>query len=179
MPNYELYIFSRIEKESNTNLRSFIRKSKFVILQTMSYPSLNLPPAELKLSKEKEGFFVWCIIRKKKLLLTPEEWVRQHVIHYLIHHKKTPIERINSEHLLKINGQNRRCDVVIVDSYGKAKLIIECKAPDISLDEKVFLQTSNYIQKSKAAYFWMTNGMNHVIVECINPDVFLEELPDL
>ena len=145
----------------------------------MSSPSLNLPSASLKLSKEKDEFFVWCVIRRKKLLLTPEEWVRQHVIHYLIHHKKTPIERINSEHLLKINGQNRRCDVVIVDSYGKAKLIIECKAPEISLDEKVFLQTSNYIRESKAAYFWMTNGVNHVIVECENPGILLNELPEL
>ena len=145
----------------------------------MSYPSLNLPSAQLKLSKEKEEFFVWCIIRRKKLVLTPEEWVRQHVIHYLIHRKKTPIERINSEHLLKINGQNRRCDIVVVDSFGNPKLIVECKASEIPLDEKVFLQTSNYIQKSKAAYFWMTNGLNHVMVECANPEVFLEELPEL
>lgn len=145
----------------------------------MSYPSLNLPSAELKLSKEQDEFFVWCVIRRKKLLLTPEEWVRQHVIHYLISYKKTPIERINSEHLLKINGQNRRCDVVVVDSFGNAKLIIECKAPEINLDEKVFLQTSNYIQKSKASFFWMTNGLHHVIVECSNPDVYLDDLPDL
>ncbi|MNJ86537.1 hypothetical protein D3C87_40380 [compost metagenome] len=145
----------------------------------MSYPSLNLPSAQLKLSKEKEEFFVWCVIRRKKLLLTPEEWVRQHVIHYLIYHKGTAIERINSEHLLKINGQNRRCDVVVVDSLGNAKLIIECKAPEISLDEKVFLQTSNYIQKSKAAYFWMTNGLNHVMVECEKPEIYLDDLPEL
>lgn len=145
----------------------------------MSYPSLNLPFAQLKLSKEKDAFFVWCIVRRKKLLLTPEEWVRQHVLHYLVHFKKTPIERINSEHLLKINGQNRRCDIVVVDAYGNPKLIVECKAPDIPLDEKVFLQTSNYIQKSKAAYFWMTNGLNHVMVECMNPEVYLEELPEL
>lgn len=145
----------------------------------MSYPALNLPPAQLKLSKEQETFFVWCIVRRKKLLLTPEEWVRQHVIHYLIHYKNTPIERINSEHLLKINGQNRRCDVVVTDAFGNAKLIVECKAPEINLDEKVFLQTSNYIQKSKAAFFWMTNGMNHVIVECSKPDAYLEDLPDL
>lgn len=145
----------------------------------MSYPSLNLPSADLKLSKEKDDFFVWCVIRKKKLLLTPEEWVRQHVIHYLISYKKIPIERINSEHLLKINGQNRRCDVVVVDSFGNAKLIVECKAPEINLDEKVFLQTSNYIQKSKAAFFWMTNGLHHVIVECEKPEVFLEDVPEL
>ncbi len=145
----------------------------------MSYPSLNLPSAQLKLSKVKDEFFVWCIIRRKKLLLTPEEWVRQHVIHYLIHHKNTPIERINSEHLLKINGQNRRCDVVVIDAFGNPRLIVECKASEINLDEKVFLQTSNYIQKSKAAYFWMTNGLNHVIVECKNPEVYLENLPEL
>ena len=144
----------------------------------MSYPALNLPKANLKLSNEKDIFFVWCVVRKKKLQLTPEEWVRQHVIHYLIGHKQIPIERINSEHLLKINGQNRRCDVVVIDSFGNPKLIVECKAPEIKLDEKVFLQTSNYIQNSKAAYFWMTNGLNHVIVECCEPDIYLKDVPE-
>lgn len=144
----------------------------------MSYPALNLPPATLKLSKEAEVFFVWCIVRKKKLQLTPEEWIRQHVIHYLISHKNVPIERINSEHLLKINGQNRRCDVVVIDSFGQPKLIVECKASDIKLDEKVFLQTSNYIQQSKATYFWMTNGLHHVVVNCNDPEKYLEDVPE-
>ena len=141
--------------------------------------NLNLPSYNYKIKKEDDKIWIFDALRKKYIVLTPEEWVRQHVIHYLIHHKNTPIERINSEHLLKINGQNRRCDVVVIDAFGNPRLIVECKASEINLDEKVFLQTSNYIQKSKAAYFWMTNGLNHVIVECKNPEVYLENLPEL
>jgi len=124
---------------------------------------LNLPQATLKIAKKGDQVVVWCIIRKKHLVLTPEEWVRQHVIHFLITQKNVPIGRINSEHLVHINGQARRCDIVVVNDEGKPQLIVECKATTISIDEKTFLQTSNYVQQLKASYFWMTNGLTHVI----------------
>lgn len=145
----------------------------------MAYPSLNLPPANLKLSKVENVFYVWCIIRKKNLQLTPEEWVRQHVIHFLVYHHQTPIERINSEHLLKINGQNRRCDVVVVDAFGEPVLIVECKATNVPLDEKVLLQTSNYVKHSGAKFLWMTNGIQHLIITPSDPYNPMFNLPVL
>lgn len=131
--------------------------------------SLNFPPAALTLSKKGEQVVVWCIIRKKHLVLTPEEWVRQHAIHYLITEKQVPVGRISSEHTVQINGQARRCDIVVFSAEGKPVLIVECKATSIALSEQTFLQTSNYVQQLRAPYFWMTNGLQHVIAE-IGPD---------
>lgn len=141
------------------------------------FSPLNLPKADLKISQKGDDFLVWCIIRKKQLVLTPEEWVRQHAIHYLIHSKNISLGKINSEHLVKINGQNRRCDIVVIDPFGNPELIVECKANDIAIDEKVFLQTSNYIQETKARYFWMTNGLFHVVWDC-KEGCYLTDLPE-
>lgn len=142
------------------------------------FPALNLPKATLKIAQKDGQYMVWCVIRKKQLILTPEEWVRQHVVHFLIHEKKISIGRINSEHLIVINGQNRRCDVVVLDDWGQPLLIVECKATHVPLDEKTFLQTSNYVRETNATYFWMTNGLQHVIMKCgIQPE-YLPDLPD-
>ncbi len=141
--------------------------------------SLNLPQAKLKVAKKGNQVVVWCIIRKKHLVLTPEEWVRQHVIHFLIEQNNVPIGRINSEHLVQINGQARRCDIVVFNSEGKPQLIVECKATTIPIDEKTFLQTSNYVQQLQAPYFWMTNGLQHIIIDCNQPSTYLSELPPI
>ena len=139
---------------------------------------LNFPQAALKISRKGEQLFVWCIIRRKHLLLTPEEWVRQHAMHYLISEKKVPVGAINSEHLVTINGQSRRCDIIVFSTEGKPLLIVECKAPGIPLSETTFLQISNYVQQLKAPYFWMTNGLAHVQARIGEQEVdYLEELP--
>lgn len=141
------------------------------------FPALQLPPATLKISKQDGNFWVWCVLRKKKLLLTPEEWVRQHVIHYLLNTQQIGAGRLISEMSLSINGQTRRADLVVLDEHGRGKLIVECKATTIPIDEKTFLQTSNYVQKTGAPYFWMTNGLQHVIMDC-REGKFLEDLPE-
>lgn len=140
---------------------------------------LNFPPAQLKLSRKGDQVFVWCIVRKKQLLLTPEEWVRQHTIHYLIDWKNVPIGRIGSEYTVQINQQARRCDIVVFSGEGKPQLIVECKATAIPLSEQTFLQTSNYVQQLNAPYFWMTNGLQHVIAQIgENALSYLEDLAD-
>ncbi|MCC6700858.1 MAG: type I restriction enzyme HsdR N-terminal domain-containing protein [Fluviicola sp.] len=142
------------------------------------FPALQLPKANLRLSQKEGQYFVWCDVRKKQLKLTPEEWVRQHAMHFLIHQKGISIGRISAEHLLKINKQNRRCDILVIDQQGKAVLIVECKAPEITIDEKTFLQTSNYVRETGAQFFWMTNGLQHVVMDCMN-GTFIEELPEM
>lgn len=150
-----------------------------MIQLSSEYPKLNLPKADLKLSSKDDIVLVWCVIRKKNLQLTPEEWVRQHLIHFLIQQKQIPIERLAAEILLKINNQNRRADLVILDSFGQAFLVIECKAPEVRIDEKTFLQVSNYVQKTKAPYFMMSNGIQHIIMSCLMPGTYLEDIPAL
>ena len=122
---------------------------------------LNLPIAPLKLTKSEETIYVHCQVRKKKLLLTPEEWVRQHVIHFLLTHSEVPIGMMNTEVGMKINKLKRRSDVVV---YGRDKsilLLIECKAPEIPIDDKVLHQAAQYNSHVKANYIWLTNGLDH------------------
>lgn len=140
--------------------------------------SLNLPPADLRITRKGEQLFVWCVVRRKRLVLTPEEWVRQHVIHFLLSCKGVPPGRLASEHTIMINGQPRRADVVVFSATGTPALIVECKAASISIDERTFLQTSNYVQQLRPRYFWMTNGNHHVIADCEHPGTYLNDLPE-
>lgn len=142
--------------------------------------SLNFPIAELKLTKKDETVYVWCIIRKKALVLTPEEWVRQHLIHFLIHQKEIPIGLIATEMGIAVNDLTRRCDVVVFGNDGSPKLIVECKAPEINLTEKVFNQIAQYNFTLNVDNLMVTNGLNHVfckIDRSKNELNFLQELP--
>jgi len=126
---------------------------------------LNLPKASLNIEQTDDGkLFVWCIIRRKKLILTPEEWVRQHLIHYLIFTVGIPKERIVSEYYITINGLNRRCDLVVVDRFGRAKLIVECKATHITINEKALFQIAHYNRELQVDYLMLSNGIVHQII---------------
>jgi hypothetical protein len=142
---------------------------------------LAFPKAQLKLTKKGEKLFVWCVVRKKTLLLTPEEWVRQHLIHYLINDKQIPPGLIAAEMPLRINNLDRRCDVVVYDRSGSPVLIVECKAPEVGLDEKVFQQIAQYNFGLGVDLLMVTNGLYHVYCRIDREEgriVGLEELPD-
>ncbi len=143
---------------------------------------LSFPKAQLKLTKKGEKLHVWCIVRKKTLILTPEEWVRQHLIHYLLNERNVPIGLIAAEMSLKVNEMDRRCDVVVFDRSGKPLLIVECKAPEVSLDDKVYQQIAHYNFSLGADLLMVTNGLLHVVSRIDrerNRLVMLEVLPDL
>lgn len=143
---------------------------------------LAFPKAQLKLTKKGDKLFVWCVVRKKTLVLTPEEWVRQHLVHYLINDKYVPIGLIAAEMPLKVNDLDRRCDVVVFNRSGKPVLIVECKAPEIGLDEKVFQQIAHYNFSLGADLLMVTNGLHHVVSRIDREEnrlVMLEGLPDL
>lgn len=128
-----------------------------------SFPLLNLPKANLKLQRIKNDVYVWDVFRKKKLLLTPEEWVRQHVLHYLVSELNFPASLLALEHTITVNKLKRRCDVVVFAKDGFPKLIIECKAPHITLSEKAFMQIAQYNFKLQVQFLVLTNGISHVI----------------
>lgn len=143
---------------------------------------LAFPKAQLKLTKKGEKIFVWCIVRKKTLVLTPEEWVRQHMIHYLINDKNVPIGLIAAEMPLKVNDLDRRCDVVVFDRSGRPVMIVECKAPEVGLDEKVFQQIAHYNFSLGVDLLMVTNGLHHVVsrIDRVNNRlVMLEGVPEL
>lgn len=141
---------------------------------------LNFPKTPLKLSRKGEEIYVWDIFRKKKLMLTPEEWVRQHVLHFLIHHKAVPEPLIAAEYAIEVNKMTRRCDGVVFDRTGKAVAIIECKAPKIKLTETVLHQIAQYNFKLRVNWLILTNGLQTVVafVDQATGDIaYFEEIP--
>lgn len=145
------------------------------------FTPLSLPNASLKLTKKEELVLVWCIVRKKKLLLTPEEWVRQHVIHFLLTEKQIPLGLIAAEMTIEVNKLVRRCDVVVYGNDGKPKLIIECKAPEINLTEKTFQQIAQYNFTLNVDFLMVTNGLNHIVCQIDRSNSklnYLESLPE-
>ena len=140
---------------------------------------LDFPKAPLRLKRINREVYVWCIIRKLDLLCTPEEWVRQHVIHYLINEKKIPVGLIVSEYSLKYNGVSKRADVVVLDRSQNPILIIECKAPEIAVNDKVMYQIAQYNAKLNANYLFLTNGLKHIVCQVNDGNLtLLDELPD-
>ena len=142
---------------------------------------LNLPSFDYKIKKEKDRLFIFDTIRKRYIALTPEEWVRQHFVPYLISYKGYPLGLIGNEISLRLNGQNRRCDTVIYDIYGSPLMIIEYKAPHITLNQEVFDQVIRYNIALKVKYLVVSNGINHYCCVMDYDDMcphFLKEIPD-
>lgn len=125
---------------------------------------LNLPKAKLRLKRKDSQVYVWCVIRQMDLLCTPEEWVRQHVIHYLINEKQFPKGLIASEYVVEYNGLNKRADIVVFDRNHHPLLIVECKAPEIPINEKVLLQIATYNSKLNVPFLFLTNGLKHEVL---------------
>ena len=141
---------------------------------------LNLPKANLRLKRKNGEVFVWCIIRKKELLCTPEEWVRQHFIHKLIHEDKIPEVLIASEFTLSYNGRSKRADIVVFNRQQQPVLIVECKATRISISEETLFQIAKYNFELKVPYLVMTNGNHHFFcrsTQATGSLDYLEQLP--
>lgn len=123
--------------------------------------NLNLPPIELKLSIDNGRHMLFDVLRNKNIQITPEEWVRQHFVHYLINEKSYPKSLMGNEVLLNLNGTKRRCDTVVYDRQLTPRLIIEYKAPHITIDQKVFDQICRYNFVLRVGYLIVSNGMQH------------------
>ena len=142
---------------------------------------LNFPEKyQFRLKKSEEVNYIFCPVRKKWLQLTPEEWVRQHVIQFLIQQKGFSKSAINSEVAVEINGMKKRADLIV---YQKEKvfLIVECKAPEITISEKTFDQIARYNLELNADYLMVTNGLNHYYCQMDFENSryeFSKELPD-
>lgn len=127
-----------------------------------TFQKLNFPNVALQTFQDKGKWFVFDVIRKKKLVLTPEEWVRQHIVSYLILEKNYPRSLFILERGLKYNHLPKRLDVLVVDRNGNPYLIIECKAPEVPLSQKTLEQVCLYNHSIKAKFLAISNGINHV-----------------
>jgi hypothetical protein len=142
---------------------------------------LNLPQFDVQLKKSEGKVWIFDVIRKKYILLTPEEWVRQHLVNYFIHHMKYPKSLISVERGLHYNQLQKRSDITIFDRTGNPWMIIECKSPDVALDQKSVLQVAVYNSDVKAKYVSVSNGLKHICYEP-KPDVkdvvLLKDFPE-
>jgi hypothetical protein len=141
---------------------------------------LNLPKAALKITKKESKFHVYCISRKKNLVLTPEEWVRQHAIHFLIKELNTPLSHIGTETGIKVNKMEKRCDIIVFGKDQLPLILIECKATSIPLNHATLQQIAQYNKKINAPYLWITNGISHHYLKIdttSNSLTLIEKLP--
>ncbi len=122
---------------------------------------LHFPGYGFRLKNSENSTYIFDVIRKKFVVLQPEEWVRQHVVHYLMLQKKYPKSLINVEKQLNINHLRKRYDVVVFKSNGQIDLLVECKAPEITISQGTFDQIARYNLQLKADYLMVTNGLQH------------------
>ena len=142
---------------------------------------LNLPHHPFKITLKDEQHFIFDEVRKKHLVLTPEEWVRQHFIHYLIKEKRFPKSLIQIEGGLNLNALQKRTDIVIFNTSGQRIMVIECKAPSVKISQAVFDQASRYNSVHKAKWLVVTNGLKHCYAQIdhlAERFLFIEELPE-
>jgi len=141
---------------------------------------LNLPPFQAKISKKQEQYYIFDELRKKYLLLTPEEWVRQHWVDYLNKNFKYPLSLMKIEGGLLLNSLQKRSDLVIYNTLGERILLAEFKAPTVKITEKTFSQIANYNSIYKIPLLLVSNGIQHyycrIDFDQGNFD-FLSELP--
>ncbi len=126
---------------------------------------LNLPPYPFKIIERQGKYYIFDTIRKKELLLTPEEWVRQHFVQYLIHQYKISKNLISLEKGLKLHDLQKRSDILVFDQNGKPSILVECKAPSVPITQDVFDQVARYNMVYQVPYIAVTNGLEHYYCE--------------
>lgn len=123
-------------------------------------PVLNLPAFDHKITEIEGKSAIYDIIRRKNIILTPEEWVRQHMLNLLITHLGYSKSLMKVESGLKYDRLDKRSDILIYDRKGKPFLLVECKAPEIKIDKKAVSQATIYNKTLRAPYIVLTNGLN-------------------
>lgn len=138
------------------------------------FVSLNLPPASLRIENNE----VFDVVRKKLVQLTPEEWVRQHILHFLITHKHFPAGLIEVEKTIKLFNTTKRVDILVRTPQLKPLLLVECKAPEVAITQKEAEQLARYQITLQAEFSFLTNGQQHIVMQHhAGAITYLPELP--
>ena len=162
-------------------LLSLISEKKRNFAPMEAFPALNLPAASLRYSKDNSAVKVFDPLRRRYVRLTPEEWVRPHVISYLINHKHYPAGLLGNEISLNLNGTSRRCDTVLFGLDRQPLMIVEYKASHVPITQKVFDQISRYNIVLRTPWLVVSNGLQHIVCHIdLNTQTyeFLPEIPD-
>lgn len=143
--------------------------------------SLNFPTYSFRFKNSENKVLIFDDIRKKFVVLQPEEWVRQHAVQYLILEKKYPKSLVNVEKQLTINQLKKRYDIVVFNSDGSIHILVECKSPEISISQNTFDQIARYNMQLNADYLMVTNGLSHFYCKMDYQKekyTFLKHIPD-
>lgn len=142
---------------------------------------LNLPRYEISVKRNGERLTIFDFLRRRHVALTPEEWVRQHFVHFLVEHKGYPKGLLANEVELSVGEKNLRCDSILYDPSLKPRMIVEYKAPSVVVTQKVFQQIATYNILLHVDYLVVSNGLTHY---CVKMDydnqkyLFLEDIPE-
>ena len=126
---------------------------------------LNLPDIQLRCTREEDKIYFFDNFRKKKIMLTPEEWVRQHFAYFLVNQLHYPKSLIRVESATKFNQLMKRTDIVVYNRSGVADILVECKSFEAKLNQSALNQASMYNQSVKARWIVITNGIKHFVFE--------------
>ena len=141
---------------------------------------LNLPEYQFNIKSNNDAFVILDPLRKRWVALTPEEWVRQNFVRFLIEDREFPAALMNNEISLTQNGIKRRCDTLVADRQGMPLVIVEYKAPTVEISQKTFDQIVRYNMVLRAKYLIVSNGMSHYCCKIDydnNSYSFLEDIP--
>ena len=142
---------------------------------------LNFPSYSFRFKNSENKVSIFDAIRKKFIILTPEEWVRQHVVQFLMNEKNYPQSLLNVEKVVQVNGLRKRYDIVVYNSDGTIHILIECKAPEVTISQNTFDQIAQYNMTLQSNYLMVTNGLNHYFCQMDFENEkyqFLTELPN-
>ncbi|SHJ91632.1 type I restriction enzyme HsdR N-terminal domain-containing protein [Pseudozobellia thermophila] len=142
---------------------------------------LNFAEYSFRFKNSENNLLIFDVIRKKFVVLQPEEWVRQHAVHYLLVEKNYPKSLINVEKQLTVNGLTKRYDIVVFHPNGDINVLIECKAPEVTIDQRTFDQIARYNSRLRADYLMVTNGLAHFYCQMdfeSEKYTFLRDIPD-
>jgi hypothetical protein len=143
--------------------------------------NLNLPKYSFRIKNRENKLYIFDKIRKKNVVLTEEEWVRQNFVEFLHREKKYPLSIIALEKQCMVNKRIKRTDILIFDKFGNPDIIVECKAPQINIDQATFDQIARYNMELNARYLVVTNGMEHFYCQMDHREkqyTFLKEIPN-
>ena len=142
---------------------------------------LNLPRYEISVKRNGERLTIFDFLRRRHVALTPEEWVRQHFVHFLVEHKGYPKGLLANEVELSVGEKNLRCDSILYDPSLKPRMIVEYKAPSVIVTQKVFQQIATYNLLLHVDYLVVSNGLTHYGVKMDYDNqkyLFLDDIPD-
>jgi type I site-specific restriction endonuclease len=140
---------------------------------------LNLPEYDFRIKKQDNKLLIFDMQRKRYVSLTPEEWVRQHFIRFLIKNKGYPAALLAVEKQLNMNGMKKRCDAILYDNEAKPIMIIELKAPNVPISQATFDQVAVYNAKLMVSFFMISNGIEHYCCKVNSETARYEYFPEI